>query len=172
MIIGICCVDNNWGIGEKNELLYRLPLDMKRFAKITSGKVVAMGANTFRSLPKNQQPLKKRLNIVLCSEGTELPKQVIACHSFQAFLALIRWTSEINDVYIIGGGQVFKSMIPYYDKILITKVDALAPEADAFFPNLDKDYADQFEISEESEPIKDNGYTTKYITYIRKSENS
>lgn len=66
----IVCVDENWGIGKNNNLLFNLPEDMKRFREETSGKVVIMGYNTFKSLPNGS--LKNRVNIVLDPTGTPI----------------------------------------------------------------------------------------------------
>lgn len=161
MIIGIVAVDNNWAIGKNNGLLFKLPKDMKRFTKITTDHHVAMGLNTLMSFPRHK-PLKDRWNIVLCPKGTKI-KDCICVHTLGGLFSYIGNCQ--NDVYIIGGASIYKQMLPYYDKVLVTKVDASDPEATAFFPNLDEN--ENFIITEESNEIEDNGYKTRYITYER-----
>lgn len=165
MIIGIVAADNGWAIGKKNDLLYKLPADMQQFKALTmDGGVVAMGENTLLSFP-HSKPLKDRINIVLCPEGHEY-ENCICYHSFDELTKDINIFSKRFDVYIIGGAMFYKSMLPLYDKIYVTKVDAKCEDATAYFPNLDED--ENFVITRESDTIYDNGYNIKFVTYERK----
>ena len=76
----IVSVDLNWGIGSEGELLKRIPEDMKRFRKITTGNVIVMGRKTFESLP-NQKPLGKRVNIVLSRDENFKDERITICSS-------------------------------------------------------------------------------------------
>ena len=164
MIIGIVAVDKEFGIGKNNGLLFKLPLDMQRFKKITSNDgIVAMGYNTLLSLP-GSKPLPNRVNIVLCPEGIDVP-DCICLHTFEETVSCIWNLSKSGkNVYIMGGAMFYKSMLPYYDLVYVTKVNAIG-EAEVFFPNLDKD--PDFKLVETSEVVVDNDYETTYCTYER-----
>ena len=164
MIITILCVDKKWGIGRRNGLLFSLPKDMKFFKETTLNHVVAMGENTLLSFP-NSKPLKNRTHIVLSQDESHNYEGVENVHDFDEFLRLIREHANKEDVYIIGGASIYRQTLPYVDKVLLTKVDAIGG-AELFFPNLDKD--PYFELKEESEEIEDNGYKIKFCTYINK----
>lgn len=162
MIIGIVAVDSKWGIGKKNGLLFKLKKDMKFFQETTTNKIVCMGYNTLLSFP-GSKPLKNRRNLVLCPEGVEI--EGCECfHSFEEILEVIKKLSVDNDVYIIGGAMFYKSMLPHYEKILVTKV-AADGEAEVFFADLDWNIS--YRLTEESEELEDNGYKIKFTTYER-----
>ena len=163
MIRAIVAVDEKWGIGKKNGLLFDLPLDMRFFRETTSGKTVCMGYNTLLSFP-NGKPLKNRKNIVICPEGVA-GDGFTAVHSMPEMLETIG--KEDGDVYVIGGAYFYKSMLPYCDEVLVTKVKADG-NAEVFFENLDKE--EDFKLVEEGEDLLTNGYTIKFTKYknIRK----
>ena len=163
MIRAIVAVDEKWGIGKKNGLLFDLPLDMRFFRETTSGKTVCMGYNTLLSFP-NGKPLKNRKNIVICPEGIE-GDGFIAVHNMPEMLEAIG--KEDGDVYVIGGAYFYKSMLPYCDEVLVTKVKADG-NAEVFFENLDE--REDFKLVEEGEDLLTNGYTIKFTKYknIRK----
>ena len=158
MIRAILHVDKKWGIGKKNTLMFSLPLDMKFFRETTSGKTVCMGYNTLLSFP-NGKPLKNRKNIVICPEGVT-GDGFIAVHDMPEMLEAIG--KEDGDVYVIGGAYFYKSMLPYCDEVLVTKVKADG-NAEVFFENLDE--REDFELKEEGEELQTNGYTIKFTKY-------
>lgn len=158
MIRAIVAVDEKWGIGKKNGLLFDLPLDMKFFRETTSGKTVCMGYNTLLSFP-NGKPLKNRKNIVICPDGVT-GDGFIAVHDMPKMLETIG--KEDGDVYVIGGAYFYKSMLPYCDEVLVTKVKADG-NAEVFFENLDE--REDFELKEEGEELQTNGYTIKFTKY-------
>lgn len=158
MIRAIVAVDEKWGIGKKNGLLFDLPLDMKFFRETTSGKTVCMGYNTLLSFP-NGKPLKNRKNIVICPKGVT-GDGFIAVHDMPEMLETIG--KEDGDVYVIGGAYFYKSMLPYCDEVLVTKVKADG-NAEVFFENLDE--REDFELKEEGEELQTNGYTIKFTKY-------
>ena len=164
MICAIVAVDNNWAIGKNNDLLYKLSADMQQFKQLTiAGGIVAMGENTLLSFPKSK-PLKNRINIVLCPEEHNY-EDCICYHSFDELVEDLKVISKRFDIYIVGGAMFYKSMLPYCDRIYVTKVDATDPDATAFFPNLDN--LVDFKIVMESDSIYDNGYNIKFVTYER-----
>ncbi len=166
MIISILSADKKWGLGKKNGLLFSLPLDMKFFRTTTSGHVVAMGENTLLSFP-NSKPLKNRTHIVLSADQSHNYEGVINVHSFEDFLQKIKEFSLKEDVYIIGGASIYNQMIPYVDKVFLTKVDEDGG-AEVFFHNLDED--SNFECVEIGDVINDNGHNIRFTTYVNKNK--
>ena len=131
MIIAIVHADKEWGIGKDNDMMFSLPKDMKFFRETTVGNTVVMGGKTLRSFP-NQKPLKNRVNIVL-TRGQVCDECVVAGSYEQLFNELK--TRENERIYVIGGGEIYKELLPYCDEALVTKVDAIGG-ATVFFPNL------------------------------------
>ena len=164
MIITILCVDKKWGIGRHNGLLFSLPKDMKFFRDTTLNHTVAMGENTLLSFP-NSKPLKNRQHIVISQDESHNYEGVENVHDFDEFLRLIGEHAKTEDVYIIGGASIYRQTLPYVDKVLLTKVDAIGG-AELFFPDLDQD--PYFELVEQSDVIEDNGYNIRFCTYINK----
>ena len=162
MIISILCVDKKFGIGKNNTLLFSLPKDMAFFRTTTLNHVVAMGENTLLSFP-NSKPLKNRTNIVLSGDSSHNYEGVINVHTFSDFLNIIKEYSLKEDVYIIGGASIYHQMLPYVDKVLLTKVDADG-EATLFFDNLDESL--DFELKSTSEPVQDGDYSLTFNEYI------
>ncbi|MCR5847544.1 MAG: dihydrofolate reductase [Lachnospiraceae bacterium] len=159
----IACVDSNWGIGYKNELLVRIPSDQKFFRETTTGKVVVMGRKTLESFPGGK-PLKNRTNIVITSSKNMTPKDgEIYVNSLEECLELLKQYDD-EDIYIIGGSSVYKEFLPYCNKALITKVDR-AFSADAYFPNLDKD--EEWKMVRESEEQTYFDNTFEFTEYER-----
>ena len=158
MITAIVHVDKEWGIGKGNDMMFSLPKDMKFFRETTSGNVVVMGGNTLRSFP-GQKPLKNRVNIVL-SRG-QVRDDCVIVRSFDQLKTEMKKRKN-QEIYVIGGGEIYKELLPYYDEALVTKVDAIG-KADTFFPDLDED--ENFVCVYESEPIDDNGNRIRFTTY-------
>ena len=163
MIIGICCVDKNWGLGKANSLLFNLKKDMQFFKQTTADSIVVCGLNTLLSFP-GSKPLKGRSTIVICPEGYDRD-DCFCVHSFEDLIKLITELSKTQNVFIIGGGMLYKSMLPYYDKIYVNKVDAEG-EAEVFFPNLDEH--PNYEPHQFLPTIEDEGYQTQLVVYTRK----
>lgn len=151
--------DKNWGIGKNNGLMFKIPADMKFFRETTTGKVVVMGSNTLKSFPCGN-PLKNRTNIVLFPDGAEREDCTIV-HSLDGLFDEIK-KYPTEDVFVIGGQMMYRTLLPYCTEVLVTKVEAEG-EADAFFENLDKN--ENFTLIHESEPVETNGYLIKFTTY-------
>jgi len=155
----IVAVDNNWGIGKNNGLLFHLKEDMKFFRTATTGKVVIMGSNTLLSFP-NSQPLKNRVNIVLWPNGEEREGCTIVGNLEELKEVLKNY--DTDDVFVIGGAMFYRTMLPYCSTVYVTKVDADG-EATVFYENLDK--LSNFECVKVGDPIEDNGYTIRFCEY-------
>ncbi len=151
--------DKKWGIGKKNSLMFSLPKDMRFFRETTSGKVVCMGYNTLLSFPE-EKPLKNRVNVVLCPEDVNRD-DCVCVHSLEQLKSELR-AYKTDDVFVIGGATFYKTMLPYCEKVYLTKVD-FDGKADVFFENLDENV--DFALESEGEPIDDNGYTIRFTTY-------
>ncbi len=131
----IAAVDNNWAIGNKNQLLVRIPADQKFFRETTTGKVVVMGRKTLESFP-NGLPLKNRTNIVLTHDKSYSVKDAIILHSMEDLREeLKKYPSE--DIYVIGGETIYRQLLDECDVAHITKIN-FEYQADAYFPNLDE----------------------------------
>ena len=155
----IVAVDKKWGIGKKNDLLFSLPEDMKYFREQTTGKVVVMGSNTLKSFP-NGKPLKNRVNIVLFPGGEKRDDCIVA-DSLEELSAILK-NYNTDDVFIIGGAMMYKTMLPYCSQALITKVDADGG-AEVFYENLDK--LPCWKCVKESQTVVTNGYSVKFTVY-------
>ena len=159
--------DSNWGIGKRNDLMFHLPKDMKFFRTSTTGKVVVMGSNTLLSFPGGK-PLKGRTNIVLWPGGDEKRAKedgfIMVQSLSELFAEIAKYPPE--DVFVIGGAMMYHTLLPYCDKVLLTKVDADG-QAEVFFDNLDK--LDNWQMTYQSEPQEDNGYVIRFTTYENSS---
>lgn len=124
----IAAVARNRAIGKDNELIYRLPDDMKRFKALTTGNTVLMGRKTFESLPKGALP--NRRNIVLSRTQHDFP----GCDTYCSLDEALKHCSENEDIYIIGGAEVYTQALPLADRLCLTEIDDTPDEADAFFP--------------------------------------
>ena len=161
MITAIVHVDKQWGIGKGNDMMFSLPKDMKFFRETTMGNTVVMGGNTLRSFP-NQKPLKNRVNIVL-SRG-QVRDDCVIVRSYEELKNELK-ARKNEEIFIIGGGEVYRELLPYCDRVLVTKVDAIGG-AEVFFPNLDE--MDNFVCVNEGEPVEDNGYIIRFTEYRNK----
>lgn len=159
----IFAVDNKWGLGRKNGLLFDLKEDMRHFVAHTKGKTVVMGSNTLLSLPGGM-PLKNRVNVVLNPNGTQQDadeKGYILAKSLDELLQTIK-QFDTNDVYVIGGAMMYHTLLPYCDTAYVTKVDADG-NAEVFHDNLDE--LDNWQLVECGTSLDDNGYTIRFCTY-------
>ena len=158
MITAIVHVDKEWGIGKGNDMMFSLPKDMKFFRETTMGHTVVMGGNTLRSFP-GQKPLKNRVNIVL-TRG-QVCDECVTVRSYEALKKELK-ARQNEEIFIIGGGEIYRELLPYCHRALVTKVDAVGG-AEVFFPNLDE--MENFVCVDEGEPLEDNGYTIRFTTY-------
>ena len=158
----IVVVDQNWAIGCEGGLLFSLPTDMKRFRSLTIDGTVILSRKTLDSFPGGR-PLPRRRNIVITHkvdfdrEGCEIVP------SPQAALEAASGT-EVDKLWVIGGGSVYTALLPKCKRAFVTRVDSAAPEADTFFPNLDK--LPGWEVESVSEPVEENGVTYRFVDYI------
>ena len=172
MIKGIVAVDRNWAIGKINnktgvgQLLFNIPADLAYFKSNTLNKICIFGKATYDSLPK--RPLPGRVNVVLWDKATSLDclDGCITFNAFESLLNFVKILSKEYDIFICGGASVYKLFLPYYDEVLVTKVDAEDKEATAFFPNLDKE--NSYYIDSELGSGIDNDLSYKFLKYKRR----
>ena len=131
MITIIVAIAENNAIGYKNELLTHIPGDLKRFKDITMGHCLIMGKRTWDSLPK--KPLHGRKNIVLSDQPGDTFEGAFTATSIDEALSLCEPGRE---VFIMGGGMVYRQFLPLADRLLITRLHK-SFEADTFFPEID-----------------------------------
>lgn len=142
----IVAVDKNWAIGNKNDLLVKIPADQRFFREETTGKVIIMGRKTLESFPQ-KKPLPNRTNIVISRKADYKVDGATVVGSIEEALELVKdYKSE--DVFVIGGDSIYHQMLPYCDVAHITKIN-YAYEADTYFPNLDE--MPEWKITEQSE---------------------
>ena len=158
----IASADQNWAIGKDNQLLIRIPDDMKRFRQMTTGHVVVMGRKTLESFP-NQAPLKDRVNIVMTTNPSYQPKGVVIVHSVEELKEELK-KYNTQDVYVIGGDSIYRQLLDLCDTAYITKI-GYAYAADAYLPNLEE--RDDWKLCEESEEQTYFDVIYSYQTYRR-----
>lgn len=162
----------NREIGIDNQLLWHLPKDLKHFKELTSGHPIIMGRKTYESIGK---PLPNRTNIVISRKNDWFEEGILIVGSIKE---AIKFAKKINeDLFIIGGGNIYEQTIDLADKLEVTCVDAEL-NADTFFPKIDekiwtitneiphqKDEKNQFDFSfqtfERKEPLKKNEESCK-----------
>lgn len=157
----IVAVDLNWGIGYKGDLLQRIPEDLKFFKRMTLGKVVIMGRETFESLP-GKEPLKDRLNIMLSKNESFTNENLTICRSLgELFNVLAKYPTK--DVFVIGGESVYSQLLPFCTEAYVTKIQNTYA-ADKYFINLDE--LDTWEVAStsDSKVYKDIQY--RFIKYV------
>ncbi len=159
-MIAIASADRKWGIGLKDQLLVRIPSDMKNFRELTLGHVVVLGRKTMSGFP-NGMPLSGRTNVILSRKKDYTVKGGIVVNSKEELLEeLKKYPSD--EIFIIGGGSIYQMMLPYCDKAIITRID-YAYDADAYFPNLEADPDWVLEATGEEETCFSIEY--RYETY-------
>lgn len=159
MIILIAAAAENQALGKNNELCWHLPDDFKRFKQLTSGHHIIMGRKTFESFPK---PLPNRTHIVISRQENYRPDGCIVTDSIEKAIAI---APKDEDIYIIGGGEIYNLALPFADKIELTRVHDVF-DADAFFPEIDKN---EWYLTTEEFHSKDEKHNCDftYQTYIR-----
>lgn len=160
MISMIAAVAKNYAIGFQNKLIYWLPNDLKRFKALTTGNTIVMGRKTFESLPKGALPNRRNVvisrNLEYKAEGAEV---------FASIDAALEACKDDN-VFIIGGEQLYKSLIGKADRLCLTEIDDEPSQADAFFPEVDKNVWKEVE-REDHETDEKHAYRYSFVDYVR-----
>lgn len=157
----IVCVSENYAIGNKGDLLFSLPPDMKFFRETTLNKTVIMGRATLDSFPGGK-PLKNRTNIVLSRDNDFEREGVLVFNSPEKVLDFVRECDE--ETFVIGGAQIYKMFEPYCREALVTKVQKTA-QADKFF--FDIDSSPNWRLASESPVMEYEGLKFTFCKYLR-----
>lgn len=152
--------DPNRVIGKNNELPWHIPADLAYFKKHTIGKGIVMGRNTYESIGR---PLPKRRNIVVTRNDEYTAEGVDVVHNVQDAIKLAREAHE--EVMIIGGEQIFESILPDADRLYITLVHETF-DGDTYFP----EYGREWKLVSESEQQTSNDVTFSYLVYERRKK--
>lgn len=128
----IVAISRNRAIGIDNQIPWYLPADLKYFKKTTLGHHLLMGRKSFLSIGK---PLPGRINMVLTRDAFYNASGILIVHSINEAIELAKQSGE-EELFVIGGGEIYKQCLPLVDKLYITEVD-LEAEGDTFFPEID-----------------------------------
>jgi dihydrofolate reductase len=162
MLSTIVAIANNNVIGKDNKLIWHLPEDLKRFKQITTGKNIIMGRKTFESLGR---VLPNRKHIILCND-MEMDIDNENVEILDDISKLDKYINSGEENFVIGGATIYKLLMPYVNKLYITKINHDF-EGDVYFPEIKE--TEWKEISKEKGLRNDeNPYDYEYITYIRK----
>lgn len=163
MISAIVAVDENWGIGFNGQLLEKIPEDLKRFKLLTEEKVIIMGRKTWESLPN--KPLPNRLNLIVSNKYKIVDNLTISMGMDEIKArAKIASKDPEDEWFVIGGGQIYRELLPFCDRVYITKIYKTHENVDTYFPKLDDL---EWKIVHESEILTFNDLQYQFLTYDR-----
>ena len=156
----IVAVYEDWGIGRDGTQPIALSADRKFFRETTKGAMVIVGRRTIQDFP-GQKPLPGRVNVALTRQNKEIPGFTVVNSPEEA----VELAKTAERAMVIGGGSVYRQMLPYCHKAYVTKVHC-TPDSDTFFPNLEEDSA--WELQEVVLSGEENGIAYEMCLYKRK----
>ncbi|MCM1505085.1 MAG: dihydrofolate reductase [Muribaculum sp.] len=159
----IAAMTRDGGLGRAGQLLYHISDDLKHFKRVTMGKPIIMGRRTFESFPNGALP--GRRNIVVTTRADYSASGIMTAGSVEEALRL---ASDCEEAMVIGGGEIYRQMMPLATSLELTVIDADAPEGtDTFMPAIDPS---QWSEESASEPAVDprTGVSYRFITLRRK----
>jgi len=161
MLSIIVAVAENNAIGKDNDLIWYISDDLKRFKRLTTGHTILMGRKTYESLPNGALP--KRENVVISRDRTLQLKGCTILNSVEE--AIEKYANIPEEIFVIGGGSIYQELLPYAQKIYLTKVHA-SFEADIFFPEIDEN---KWGINHSEKHIKGgkNEFDFSFVDLIR-----
>lgn len=165
MLSIIVAIANDNVIGKDNKLIWHIPEDLKRFKKITTGNKIIMGRKTFESLGRI---LPNRKHIILCNDmDMNIDDENVTV--LEDISMLDEYIKSDEECFVIGGATIYKLLMPYANKLYITKINQDFV-GDVYFPEINKD---EWEPVKVEQGLKDeqNPYDYKYITYIKRKTN-
>lgn len=162
MISLIVAMDQNRVIGLNNDMPWHLPNDLRHFKDTTTGHTIVMGRKTFDSIGR---VLPNRKHIVLTRSNDSFPEEVMVIRHLDAILDYAK-ANESEEVFVIGGGELFKQMLPFANKLYLTIIEETF-EGDVYFPPFNE--ADWHLIhKEKGVKNEENPYDYFFLTYERK----
>ncbi len=161
MLTIIVAVAENSAIGKDNDLLWHLPIDFKRFKKLTTGHHIIMGRKTFESLPGM---LPNRTHVIITRQKNYTQENCVIVNSLEE---AVNYTSSDTQPFVIGGGEIYKQAMDIADCIEITRVHTNFEEADTFFPKID---LENWKLESEDKHLKDEKHQFDFTfeTYKKK----
>ena len=156
----IVAVYDDWGIGKDGTQPIALSADRKFFRETTRGAMVIVGRKTLSDFPGGK-PLPNRINVVLTKQDIHIP-DVVICHSPEEAASIAKTAQR---AMVIGGGSIYRQMLPFCDTAYITKVHT-TPESDTFFPNLDE--LEDWYLAQTLMAGEENGIAYEMLLYKRK----
>ena len=160
MIIStIVAVAKNNVIGKDNDIPWYLPADLKYFKKVTTGHYIVMGRKCYESIGR---PLPKRTNVIVTRNPFFIATGCLVTHNVAEAVQLAEANGE-EEVFIIGGGQIYEIALPHVNRIYLTEVD-LEVEGDIFFPEINpKEWRLIEEIKHDADEKNEYDYTFKIL---------
>ena len=155
----ILAADHDWAIGKDGGLLADIPEDMKFFRETTKGAAVVMGRKTWDSL--SVRPLPGRVNCVL----SRSVKSLEGAEVFADTDSLLKFTEKLDNVFVIGGAEVYRQLLPYCDEAFVTRIYENF-HGDVFFEDIEHDKA--WELVEVSPAISSDCCRIRFFHYKRK----
>ena len=156
----IVAVYDDWGIGKDGTQPIALSADRKFFRETTRGSLVIAGRRAIDDFP-GKKPLPCRVHLARTRQEMGIPGFTV-CHSPVEVLELVK---EHPRAFVIGGGSVYREMLPYCDRAYVTRVH-VAPESDTFFPNLEED--SRWYLAETLQSGEENGISYEMQLFMRK----
>ena len=160
----IAAIGKNRELGFGGKLLWSIPDDMRRFKQLTGGHPVIMGRKTWESLPERFRPLPGRTNIVVTRQSGYAADGAVLASSLADAVATAETAEGSDEIFVIGGGELYREALPFAHRLYLTLIHAAAP-ADAFFPEYEREFPRT--ISEEQREW--NGLTYSWKTVERES---
>ncbi|MEI3604779.1 dihydrofolate reductase [Pseudogracilibacillus sp. SE30717A] len=161
MISFIVAMDKNNVIGFNNKMPWHLPNDLKFFKETTTGHTIIMGRKTFESIGR---VLPNRKHIVLSQGNVNLPKEVEIINDIDQIIELNKQNID-EEFFVIGGGNIFKQLLPYADRLYVTLIDE-SFKGDVFFPEISlKQWKEISKVK--GERNESNPYDYYFIEYVR-----
>ncbi len=156
----VVAISLNGVIGRQGKLPWNLPSDLRQFRDITIGHAVIMGRKTYESLPNRYRPLPNRENIVLSRKRDLIVPSGIVCRTLDQALSS---ALSIQRKYIIGGEEIFRQLLPITDQLIVTEVQIVIKNGDAFFPQID---SDDWQIVGQKAPKQEEGDEFPYAKKV------
>ena len=156
----IACVGKKGELGKDNDLIFKIPEDMAFFKETTLNHPVLMGKNTYDSIGK---ALPNRNNYVVSYTADGLPDDVTVVTDLDDFIAKNQSTDE--EIFVIGGASIYRTLLPYSNILYLTEVNATAP-ADVYFPDFDREVYDKIVLKKGAK----DSLNYEFVKYIKKEE--
>lgn len=165
MLTLIAATSTNNALGKDNQLVWHLPDDFKRFKALTSEHYIIMGRKTFESFPK---PLPNRTHVIITRQSDYIAPE--GCIVVLSLEEAIETCPKNLEIFIIGGGEIYKQSIDMADKVELTRVHTTV-EADTFFPEINPEH---WELVFEEQHPKDekHAFNFTFQTFIKSNRNS